>query len=278
MEKLQRELEDKQWADFLASNPGYDGPRDLGLVAQYYGMQAEAAQQKEAALLAAARSGDINAVRQYAAMHGGLTVYKGNAAQAMFTLLSAMEAAKVGRRAPAGPPTPSAVPPTPSVGQPQGGGLHDQELAKYGQIVGFGNVSISGSFGGGVAYEYGTIETDKGWLQNYQTVYSVAGFGISGGTTGGIIIPKGNSKPTFSDWNGLAMGGSVSYLFFGATVGVSTNYYAIGGGLGLGYGVKGNWSGTFSYAWTFLIGDPYQRPPVDLSRSYIKTQTYLGGN
>jgi len=106
MEKLQRELEDKQWADFLASNPGYDGPRDLGLVAQYYGMQAEAAQQKEAALLAAARSGDINAVRQYAAMHGGLTVYKGNAAQAMFTLLSAMEAAKVGRRVP-GAPTPS---------------------------------------------------------------------------------------------------------------------------------------------------------------------------
>jgi len=150
-------------------------------------------------------------------------------------------------------------------------------LAKYGQIVGFGNVSISGAYGAGLAYEYGTIETDKGWLQKYQTVYSVAGAGISGGSTGGVIIGKGNSKPTFSDWNGLATGGSVSYLFFGATFGVSTNYYAIGGSLGLGYGVKGNWNDTFSYAWTFLIGNPYPRPPVDLSRSYINTQKYLGG-
>jgi RHS repeat-associated protein len=154
---------------------------------------------------------------------------------------------------------------------------HAQELAKYGQIVGFGNVSIFGGYGSGVAYEYGTIETDKGWLQRYQTVYSVAGFGVSGGTTGGVIIAKGNSKPTFSDWNGFATGGSVSYLFFGATVGVSTNYYAIGGNLGLGYGVKSNWNGTFAYAYTFLIGSPYPRPPVDFSRSYINTQTYLGG-
>lgn len=83
---------------------------------------------------------------------------------------------------------------------------HDQELAKYGQIVGFGNVSISGSYASGVAYEYGTIETDKGWLQKYQTLYSVVGAGISGGNTGGVIIAKGNSKPTFSDWNGLATG------------------------------------------------------------------------
>jgi len=154
---------------------------------------------------------------------------------------------------------------------------HAQELAKYGQIVGFGNVSISGSYGAGVAYEYGTIETDKGWLQRYQTVYSVAGVGISGATTGGVIIAKGNNKPTFSDWEGLAMGGSVSYLFFGVAVATSTKYNVIGGSLGWGYGVKGNWNGTFAYAWTFLIGDPYPRPPVELTRSYINTQTYHGG-
>jgi len=98
MEKLQRELEDKQLADFLANNPGYDGPRDLGLVAQYYGMQAEAAQQKEAALLAAARSGDINAVRQYAAMHGGLIRYEGAAAKTLFNRLYTMEEARVAKQ------------------------------------------------------------------------------------------------------------------------------------------------------------------------------------
>jgi len=98
MEKLQRELEDKQWADFLASNPGYDGPRDLGLVAQYYGMQAEAAQQKEAALLAAAQRGDMNAVREYAAMHGGLIRYEGAAAKTFFTRLYAMEEARVAQQ------------------------------------------------------------------------------------------------------------------------------------------------------------------------------------
>jgi len=154
---------------------------------------------------------------------------------------------------------------------------HAQELAKYGQIVGFGNVSISGSYGAGVAYEYGTIETDKMWLQKYQTVYSVAGAGLSGGSTGGAIIAIGTTKPTFSDWQGLATGGSVSYLFFGAAAAKSTTYYAIGASLGLGYGLKGNWNGTFSYAQTFLIGNPYPRPLVNLTRSYINTQAYLGG-
>ena len=82
-------------------------------------------------------------------------------------------------------------------------------------------------------------------VTKYQTVYSVAGAGISGGSTGGVIIGKRNSKPTFSDWNRFATGGSVSYLFSGAIVGVSTNDYAIGGSLGLGYGVKGNWNDPF---------------------------------
>lgn len=155
---------------------------------------------------------------------------------------------------------------------------HEQELAKYGQIISFENVSISGAYGAGVAYEYGTIATSKGWLQRYQTVYSVAGFGISGGTTGGVIIAKGNNKPTFSDWRGLAIGGSASYLFVNAVAATSTTYNAVGAGPGLGYGVKSNWNASFSYAWTFLIGNPYPRPQVDQTRSYINRQTYLGGN
>lgn len=152
-----------------------------------------------------------------------------------------------------------------------------QELAKYGRIVSFGNGSISGGHGGGLAYELGTIETDKGWLQDYQTIYSIAGFGISGGFTGGVIIAKGNSRPTFSDWKGFVTGGSVSYGFFSASVGISTNYYAIGGGFGWGRGVKSKWNGNYSYSMSFLIGKPYRLPPVDFSRSYISTQTYLGG-
>lgn len=154
---------------------------------------------------------------------------------------------------------------------------HAQELATYGQIVGFGNISISAASLSGVAYEYGTIETDKGWLQKYQTIYSLAGMGISVNDTGGVIIARGNSTPTFSDWNGLAVGGSVSYMFFGVSVGGTPNYYAVGASLGIGYGVKGNWNGTYSYAHTSLIGKPYPRPRVDLSNTYINTQTYLGG-
>ncbi|HEY9048065.1 MAG TPA: hypothetical protein VIN08_19295, partial [Ohtaekwangia sp.] len=72
MERLRRDLEDKQLADFLAKNPAYDGPLDLGLVAQYYGMQEEEARQKKASLLADAQRGDVNAARQYAAMQGDL--------------------------------------------------------------------------------------------------------------------------------------------------------------------------------------------------------------
>ncbi|SDN36021.1 hypothetical protein SAMN05421820_107177 [Pedobacter steynii] len=68
-------------------------------------------------------------------------------------------------------------------------------------------------YGGEAAYEYGTIETDKGWLQRYQTVYSVAGVGFSGGSTGGAILPIGNNKPTFSDWRGLAMGNLLAIYF-----------------------------------------------------------------
>lgn len=78
----------------------------------------------------------------------------------------------------------------------------------------------------------------------------------------------------------LAKYGQISWGYnftAGVSAGVGTNYYAIGASLGLGYGVKSNWNGTFCYAWTFLIGNPYPRPPVDLSRYYINTQTYLGG-
>jgi len=48
-----------------------------------------------------AESGDINAIRQYAAMHEGLTVYKGAVAQRLFNRLYAMEEARV---APTGGP------------------------------------------------------------------------------------------------------------------------------------------------------------------------------
>jgi RHS repeat-associated protein len=156
---------------------------------------------------------------------------------------------------------------------------HAQELAKYGQIIGVSNVSISGAYAAGAMYEYGTIETNKGWLQKYQTVYSIVGAGYSGGGTGGQIIPIGNNKPTFSDWQGWSKGASISYLFFSVSAGKGSTYYVVGAGLGLGYGVKSNWNGTAGmFAYTFLIGNPYPRPPVDFSSSYRNTQTYQGGN
>lgn len=79
-----------------------------------------------------------------------------------------------------------------------------------------------------------------------------------------------------NDLKGLATGGSISYLFFNATVAKSNTYYAVGGGFGLGYGVKGNWNGTFSYGYTFLIGEPYRRSPVNFTRSYINTMNQRG--
>jgi len=106
MEKLQRELDDRSRADFLKSNPFYDGPFDPGMAAAYYGMQTEMESQRKAMLLTNAQRGDMNSIREYAAMHDGLIHYEGAEARALFTNLYAMEAAKFRRRVP-GAPTPS---------------------------------------------------------------------------------------------------------------------------------------------------------------------------
>jgi len=113
MEKLQRELDDRSRADFLKSNPFYDGPFDPGMAAAYYGMQTEMESQRKAMLLTNAQRGDMNSIREYAAMHDGLIHYEGAEARALFTNLYAMEAAKFRRRVPGAP--------TPSGGAQQGG-------------------------------------------------------------------------------------------------------------------------------------------------------------
>jgi len=109
MEKLQQELDDRSRADFLKSNPFYDGPFDPGMAAAYYGMQAEMESQRQAMLLTNAQRGDINSIREYAAMHDGLIHYEGAEARALFTNLYAMEAARFGRRVPGAPTPPGAV-------------------------------------------------------------------------------------------------------------------------------------------------------------------------
>jgi len=118
MERLQRELDDRSRADFLKSNPFYDGPFDPGMAAAYYGMQTEMESQRQAMLLTNAQRGDMNSIREYAAMHDGLIHYEGAEARALFTNLYAMEATKFRRRVPGAP--------TPSGGTKQGWWFDDQ--------------------------------------------------------------------------------------------------------------------------------------------------------
>jgi hypothetical protein len=92
---------------------------------------------------------------------------------------------------------------------------HAQELAKYGTIIAFDNVSISYNFITGRAVEYGTISTVTGWQQDYYTTYTTVGYGVAVSGVAGVIIALNGKSPTFSDWAEDAYNGvSLSYGWF----------------------------------------------------------------
>jgi hypothetical protein len=152
---------------------------------------------------------------------------------------------------------------------------HAQELAKYGQIVAVFNVSGGAQVIGGVAAEYGVIVTDKGYNQNYRTIYpTVYGLGASVGGNFGVIVGRNDYKPTFSDWEGYAYNGvSGSFEIFNGSWGHTSSYNVFTFGVGLGLNYKDNrFNGTYSPgSYTTLMGDPYLVPKKnnDFTGRYI---------
>jgi len=151
-------------------------------------------------------------------------------------------------------------------------------LAKFGQIVAVFNVSGGVQIVGGVAVEYGVLVTDKGYNQRYRTIYpTVYGLGASGGGNMGVIIGRGNYKPTFSDWKGYAYNGvSGSFEFFNGSWGHGAGYNVFTFGLGLGLNYKDTrFNGSYSPAsFTTLMGDPYKNPQTNTDFSGIYIHSY----
>jgi hypothetical protein len=139
---------------------------------------------------------------------------------------------------------------------------HAQELAKYGYVVGGASVTGTLSLGYGRTIEYGSVETNKHYVQRFRTIYytSTAAAGI--GFNGFVIVNKGNNKTTFSDFAGNIYGGSVNYGEVSGTYGTSTTYNSWGGGPGFGLSFKIFGSGSVGY--TTLLGNPTFSPPINI--------------
>ena len=71
---------------------------------------------------------------------------------------------------------------------------HDQELAKYGQIITAYNLSAGASLAqAGETVETGFIMTDKSWARAYKTVYYSPGLASPSGALGfSIVSPMSN--------------------------------------------------------------------------------------
>ncbi|WP_238387926.1 hypothetical protein, partial [Pararcticibacter amylolyticus] len=155
----------------------------------------------------------------------------------------------------------------------------EQELAKYGRITSASNVSIGASLVFGGIVEYGIVMTDKNWAQRYMTVYYAHGFNPPSIAGGAVYVSSQNA--VFSDWKGAMGGVSGSIGFVSGSVGFAPTYTAYGFAASYGRPLslvkEFSNSGTFNIGVTTLIGTPFLMK-ANLSDSYIKKQTYGGGN
>lgn len=167
---------------------------------------------------------------------------------------------------------------------------HAVELAKYGQIVAAYNLSFGTAVGPlGGTFETGVVFTDKGWARKYKTVYYSTGFAspsVAFGFTS-ISPSSDNYLPTFSDWKGAMVGFSASFDFISGNIGFTSAYMAWGLGLSAApesisfpfmKDMRG--SGTANLGVTSWIGAPFQIENLNLpgaSQRYIKTMQYQGG-
>ncbi|MGY4538122.1 RHS repeat-associated protein [Mucilaginibacter sp. UYNi724] len=180
--------------------------------------------------------------------------------------------------------------PFPSINANKGGMTHDQELAKYGQIITAYNLSAGASLAQfGATVETGVIMTDKGWARAYKTVYYSPGFASPSGALGfSVVSPMSNKYlPTFSDWKGAMVGFSGSADFISGNVGFTSAYFVWGLGLSASpesltipamNGVNG--SGSMNLGATSWVGAPFQVGNLNLpgaDRRYINTMQYQGG-
>jgi RHS repeat-associated protein len=142
-----------------------------------------------------------------------------------------------------------------------------QQLAKYGYVVGGFNFAGTLSLGFGGTIEFGVINTNKGWAQNYMTIYytNTAAAGISDNAF--FLINKGNNRTAISDWAGPVLGGSLNYEFYSVIYGNSSTYHQVGGGLGVGLSFSR--SGSYSAGYTYLLGSPYYKTPYDQPGTHV---------
>jgi len=72
---------------------------------------------------------------------------------------------------------------------------HDQELAKYGQIITAYNLSGGASLAqAGATVETGVSMTDKGWARAYKTIYYSPGFSSPSGALGFSVVSPISNK------------------------------------------------------------------------------------
>lgn len=141
------------------------------------------------------------------------------------------------------------------VGIPSGQG--GDPYAKYGNVIGGVNLSGTLALGGGGAFEFGYVVTDKGYRQNYFTLYTSAAISASFNYAMFFVRPTGSKGVTIGDWKGPYSETGASAGFFGVQWGGSESgytTYTISVGPSVNFPSKAS-GGAFTGN-TFLIGDP----------------------
>ena len=117
------------------------------------------------------------------------------------------------------------------------GDPHNDELNKYGGVVGGGSFGAGGyTLAGGVipsgaTAEFGYVLTSKNWMQLYYTIHYSASQHVAASIRGTTfaLFNKGNNVTTFSDWAGSVTSVSVALgSIFSIQGNMSTTYYTVG--------------------------------------------------
>lgn len=143
---------------------------------------------------------------------------------------------------------------------------------KYGKIIGYVSISISGAVGGGLAGEVGYVYTNKNYMQYYMSGGTTLGFGGNATVNIGKITALPGKNPYFDNFEGASVNGGYSFSnLIGGQVSASQTY--IGTGLSMGLGAKWNKRISGGQGNTILLGSP-----IDISsRLNISRNNCFGG-
>ncbi|MDN3584251.1 DUF6443 domain-containing protein [Mucilaginibacter flavus] len=156
---------------------------------------------------------------------------------------------------------------------------HAQELAKYGYILqGFSAIGGGGILKVGKTIEIGSITTNKGWVQDYMTVYNTkTALALSGSVTYFNVSNKPGFTSTFSDWAGPVTEWGGNYGIVSLSFGSSTTYTTWSLGFGPGVSLPEKGTGTYNYGITYLLGSPRYMGPTQNNTGPISNWYINGG-